>query len=389
MIDLETGRYRPSMLRDLYDAARLADALENIHFFSRPVTARDMETPRELDINTAYACLSGTAKHVFTSTSTGETVKEIADMCAVIAGSADKFAKAPFLSLNTNLVVPPMRFDHATAAVIQQAALHNIPIFMNTFGQVGASTPASLAGAIMQSVAETLAGMVYAWLVNPNCPVIFGPRPMVTDLRTGAMSGGGGEQAIAMAGAVQMANFYGLPNSCIAGATDSKVADAQSGYEKATTITLAAHAGCNLITQAAGMHASLMGCAFESFVIDDDMLGGILRSIRGIEIEENDLLEDVIANVVRGEGHFLGEADTFARMKADFQYPEIADRASPEEWEEAGSLEIRQRARDRARDILGSHFPDHMDPATDAVLRSRFDIHLPLQAMMPVKEESA
>lgn len=385
MIDLETGRYRESTLRDLYDAARIADALENIHFFSRPMTARDMESSRDLDVNTAYACLSGTSKHVFTSISDADNVALIADMCADIAGSSEKFINEPFLSLNTNVVVPPMRFDGDTAAVIEKAALSGIPVFMNTFGQVGASSPASLAGAVMQCVAETLAGMVYGWLVNPRCPMIFGPRPMVTDLRTGAMSGGGGEQAIATAGAIQMANYYELPNSCIAGATDAKIPDAQSGYEKATTLTLAAHAGCNLITQASGMQASLMGCAFESYVIDDDMLGGILRSIRGLEADEDSMVEDVIAHAVRGEGHFLGEADTFARMEADFQYPRIADRTSPEEWEAAGSVDIRDRARDRAREILDTHYPNHLNTNADQALRTRFDIRLPMEAMSPRK----
>ena len=198
-------------------------------------------------------------------------------------------------------------------------------------------------------------------------------------------SGGSGEQAIVMAGAIQMANYYELPNSCIAGATDAKTPDAQSGYEKATTLTLATHAGCNLITQASGMQASLMGCALESYVIDDDMLGGILRSVRGLEADEDSMVADVIDHAVRGEGHFLGEADTFARMEVDFQYPRIADRTSPEEWEAAGSIEMRERARGRTREILDTHYPDHLNSDMDQALRDRFDIHLPRDAMSSPK----
>ncbi len=381
VIDLETGKYRPSTLKDLYDAARLVDALDNVHFFSRSVIARDMETARDLDVNTAYACLAGTKKHVAAAATEGENVRLIAEMCAWIAGSPAKFADQPFLSLNLNHVVPPLRFIPEACKVIEQAALYDIPFYVNSTGQAGASSPASLAGALVQSVVETLAGMLFAWTVNPRVQAVFGPRPLITDLRTGAVTGGCGEQAVVMAGAVQMANFYGLPNSCIAGATDAKVADAQSGHEKALTVSLAAHAGCNMITQACGMHAALMGCSFESYVVDNDMLGGILRSLRGIEANEANLATDVIAEVVRGEGHFLGTPDTYSRMKTDYLYPEISDRRSPDEWEDDDQPGSRDRGRQKAREILGTHFPDHIDAATDEVLRADFDIKLPANQM--------
>ena len=102
----------------------------------------------------------------------------------------------------------------------------------NSFGQLGASSPVTIAGSVAQNVAETLAGMIFAWSVDHEAKVTFGARPMVTDLRTGAVSGGGGEQALLMAATTQMAQHYDLPNTCIAGATDSKIADAQSGFEK-------------------------------------------------------------------------------------------------------------------------------------------------------------
>lgn len=388
VVDLETGRYRPSTLRDLYDAARLVDALEHIHFFSRSLVARDMETPLALDVNTAYACLAGTSKHVAAAAAEGAHVRPIAEICAEIAGGAERFAAAPFLSLNVNHVVSPLRFIPEACAVIDQAALAGIPAHINLFGQTGASAPASLAGSIAQSVAEVLAGMVFAWLVNPRAPVVFGPRPLITDLRTGAMSGGCGEAAIAMAGAAQMARFYDLPSSCIAGATDAKAPDAQSGFEKALAVSLAAHAGCNLITQACGMQASLMGVAFESYVIDNDMLGAIQRTLRGVEASAENLAAEVIEAAVRGEGHFLGAPDTMARMQADYLYPEILDRRSVEEWEAAGSPDIRETACARAREILATHYPRHIDPAVDARLRERFEIRLPLGAMRAKEDEA-
>jgi len=109
--DSALGKYRESGLSDLYDAACLVDQLNHIHFFSRPLVARDMPDMRHLDVNTAYACLAGTRKHAFISASTPASVRDIAQICYQLAGSKDAFCQRPFLSINVNHVVPPMRFD--------------------------------------------------------------------------------------------------------------------------------------------------------------------------------------------------------------------------------------------------------------------------------------
>ncbi len=415
IVDLDTGLYRDSTLKDLYDAARLVDTLDNIHFFSRSLVARDMPTDQLLDINTAYACLAGTAKHVCVSACNGDNAREIARMCYSLAGSRQAFEEKPFLSFNINHVVPPLRFHEQSCDVLEQCALGGIPAHANSFGQIGASSPVHLAGSVAQSMAESIAGGIFAWLVNPAARVIFGPKPMITDLRTGGLSGGGGEQAIAtaavtqlaryydlpcvsIAGATdrlsggggeqaiataavtQLARYYDLPCVSIAGATDSKIADAQSGYEKCLSVNLAAQAGSNLITQAAGVQASLMSVALESYVIDNDMLGGIMRSLKPLEISDDALSTEAIDSVVRSEGHFLGEADTYARMRSDFLYPDIADRRTAAEWEDDGARDIREVAIQKTRDILASHFPDHLAQA-DETLREQFDIRLPVEAM--------
>jgi trimethylamine--corrinoid protein Co-methyltransferase len=381
VMDLQTGRYRKSLLKDLYDAARLVDALEHIHFFSRSLVARDMETTELLDVNTAYACLTGTRKHVFTSASTPDTVTQIADMCYAIAGSEQAFRERPFLSLNVNHVVSPLRFSDDACGVMREAARLGIPIHANSFGQLGASTPVTIAGTLMQITAETLAGMIYAWCVNPDAKITFGPRPMITDLRTGAMTGGGGEQALLMAATTQMAHFYDLPNTCIAGATDSKTADAQSGYEKALSVTLAAQAGSNAITQSCGMQASLMGCALESYIIDNDMLGAILRSLSPIDVTPETVSPMQVRDTVLGDGHYLGHADTLNRMESDFLYPRIADRRSIAEWEADGSQDSRSVAQRETRAILATHYPSHVTPEIDVHLRSLFDIRLAKEEM--------
>lgn len=382
VVDLDDS-YRASTLRDLYDAARLVDALENVHFFSRSLVARDMSDALALDVNTAYASLAGTRKHVMVAAQDIPSVRAIAQMCHIIAGTAEAFRARPFLSLNVNHVVPPLRFSPEACTVLAEATRLGIPVHVNTFGQMGASSPVTIAGCVAQTLAETLAGMVFVWLVDPAVKAVFGVRPMVTDLRTGGIAGGAGEQALLTATCVQLARYYGLPNSTIAGASDSKISDAQSGYEKSLSVALAAHAGANLITQACGMQAGLMAASFESYVVDNEMLGAVLRSLAPVEVNAQTLSPGAIDDVARGEGHFLGQSDTLARMETDFLYPVVANRQTPDQWLAAGSHDLRVAAKARAAALLAGHFPDAIPADIDAQLRARFDIHLPAQAMRP------
>ena len=374
VVDPGTGCMRPSTLADLHDAARLVDALDHIRFFSRPLVARDVTDPLALDVNTAHACLAGTTKHVLAAARDARSVDAIARLCHDIAGSPQAFRERPFLSLNINHVTPPLRFSKESATVLVEAVRCGIPAHVNTFGQLGASSPVTIAGSLAQTMAETLAGMVVAWLVDPAARVIFGPRPMVTDLKTGAMAGGSGEQALLTAAAVQMSRHYGLPNSTIAGATTSKTGDLQAGYERCLAVTLAAQAGCNLITQACGMQAGLMAFSPASCVIDNDMLGAIMRTLAPVEVNDGTLDAGDIARVVDGEGHFLGRPATLARMETDFLYPRTADRRSIGEWEADGARDILSVASAKARDILDHSRPRHLAGAIDARLRSRFDL---------------
>ncbi len=377
LFDMQLGRYRDSCLADLYDAARLVDRLTHIHFFSRPLVARDMPDQQRLDVNTAYASLAGTTKHVFVSSGNVQSVADIARLCYRLAGSEAAFRERPFLSLLVNHAVPPMRFDTESVEILLAAVRHGIPMSINTFGQLGASSPVTIAGCVAQTTAETLAGMVIAWLVDEEAKAVFGPRPMITDLRTGAMAGGSGEQALLTATAMQMARHYGLPSSTIAGATESKLPDAQSGYEKCLTVGLSVQAGANIITQACGAQASLMGISFEAMVVDNDMLGCILRATSPVEVSPQTLSASAIGTVVNEAGHFLGEADTFARMHSDFLYPEIADRNVIDVWEAAGSIDIRQAAARRAKEILAEHRPRYIEPAIDRDVRNLLPIELP------------
>jgi trimethylamine--corrinoid protein Co-methyltransferase len=138
-----------------------------------------------------------------------------------------------------------------------------------------------------------------------------------------------------------------------------------------------------MICESAGMMGSLMGCSLESMLLDNDLIGAIQRSLRGIEVNDQTLSYDVIERTVLGPAHYLGAPQTLSLMESEYLYPKVGDRTSLSEWEYRGSPDLMAVARARVREIMASHYPQHLDPATDATLRGRFDIRLPTDLMRP------
>lgn len=375
MIDPITGKYRDSTTRDLYDIARVVDCMDHIHYFQRSIVCRDLPDPYEMDLNTCYAAVSGTTKHVGSSWVLPEHVDASLQMLHAIAGGEDKWRQRPFVSMSNCFVVPPMKFAEDACRCLEAAVRGGMPVLLLAAGQAGATSPASLAGAVVQEVAEVLAGLVYVNALSPGHPCIFGTWPFVSDLRTGAMSGGSGEQALLMSACAQMANFYDLTGGVCAGMADSKIPDAQAGYEKGYNYALVGNSGANLIYESAGMHASLLGFCLESLVIDNDAIGASLRTVRGIEVDDDSLSIETIKQVcIEGPGHFLGHDQTIGRMQKDYVYPTVGDRTSPKEWVELGSPSVVDRAVKKTAEILRDHRPDHIPASVDAEIRAKFPI---------------
>lgn len=376
MLDPGASTYRPSRLEDVYDAARMVDRMENIHAFSRLVVATEFENQLECDINTAYASLAGTAKHVALTFADASHVQPVLEMAQMMAGGERKFRDRPFVHGGGCAVLSPLSYGCDNAEVCVESVKFHAPVWIVVAPQAGATAPAALAGAVVQSVAEALAGLLLVDMVAPRHPVIVGPWPFVSDLRTGSFTGGSGEEAIVSAAAAQVTNHLGLVSSVGAGMTDAKAPDAQAGYEKGIAVALAALAGCNNVSESAGMLGSLMGLSLEAMVIDNDMLGQVMRTVRGIEVNEETLSFDVIEQAVRGDGHFLRQQQTLDLMRSEYHYPAIADRSTPAEWRDAGSPDIRERAADVVRSILSTHYPTYIHPETDRRIRERFPIRL-------------
>jgi trimethylamine--corrinoid protein Co-methyltransferase len=342
------------------------------------MVCRDIPDNREMDLNTIYACCAGTTKHVGTSFTEPGFAEDAFDMLHLMAGGEAEWRARPFVSNSNCFVVPPMKFATDACRVMEVCIRGGMPILLLSAGQAGATAPAPIVGAIVQAVAECLAGVVYVNAMSPGHPAIFGTWPFVSDLRTGAMSGGSGEQALLTAGCAQMHHFYGLPGGAAAGIADAKLPDMQAGWEQMCSNVMAGLSGLNLVYEAAGMHASLLGFCHESLILGDDLIGQALRCVRGIEVTEDTLsLETMRATCLGGPGHYLGSDQTLSLMQTEYVYPATANRFSPKEWDEKGKPDLIEEARRRKDAILARPSAARFAPDVDAAIRARFNIHLP------------
>jgi trimethylamine--corrinoid protein Co-methyltransferase len=382
--DAVNNEYRPSTTQDLYDLARIADTCEHIHMFQRMCVLRDIEDNYEMDLNTAYCCVAGTKKHVGTSWVHRAHVEKTLEMLHIIAGGEDNWRARPFVSQSNCFVVPPMKFATDALECLRVAVEGGMPVLLLSAGQAGATTPACLAGAVSQAWAECLGGLVYVNAIEPGAPAIIGAWPFVSDLRTGAMSGGSPEQGLISGACAQLGAHFDLPFGTACGMTDAKMPDFQAGAERAHTLMPPALAGANLVYEAAGMYASLLGACPESLIMDNDVLGATMRAVRGIEVNEATLAFDDIVDVcLGGEGHYLGSDRTLAVMQSEYIYPEVGDRFSPNLWNEAGKPSALALAVQRRDEVLANHFPNHISAETDARIRANFPIRLPPASERP------
>lgn len=384
ILDYESQSYRPTTLVDLYDAARLADTLEHIHSFGQPFIAAEYSHDIYLhNINIAYAELAGTCKSFSLGIAEVDHIEPVIALFDIYLGEEGGFLKRPFCTIGGCPIVSPLRFGVDNAQVMVKLAELGLVVDVAVAPQAGATSPAALAGTLVQCFAETLACMAIVNLVCPGLPINFGMWPFISDLRTGAFSGGSGEEALVMAASVQLCNHFGFITSAACGMTDSKTMDAQAGYEKAITATALALAGGNLVAAYPGIVGSLIGQSFEGMVIDNDMLGNVQRLLRGIEVTDETLSYEVIKDTVFGTGHFLNQTQTLELMQTEFLYPEVADRRTPGEWEAGGKEDVYKLAHQKVKQVLSSHYPEYINPAADVRIRDKFPIRLSNKDMQP------
>lgn len=340
---------RRSMLADVMNMARLVEALDNIHFYMLNVFPNDL--PQEdIDVNRFGAALNRTRKHVIGGVYTVEGVRNVIRMAEIIAGSSEKLRQRPFVSMVT-CNISPFKLDESYGQLAMEVAANGIPVVVPAEPLCGATAPITLAGNIVVQTVDTLAGVMLTQLVNPGTPVLFGCISSITDLRDMKYLSGAVEMGLINAAAAQMARFYKLPLYSTAGMSDSKVVDAQAGYESAVTGLMVALAGGNLIHDAAGFLEFCMTASYDKLVMDNEIIGMIMRAVEGIRVDDDSLAFEVLKKAGPG-GHFVSSRHTRRYMRSEQYLPQLSDRENRDQWLEAGGKDARLRATEKARQVL-------------------------------------
>lgn len=375
IIDPETDEVRSTTLTDLYNVSRLVDQLDNIHFLVRPCIPTDIPE-NAYDINMYYACLKATTKHVMSGVNNEEGFHKVLDLASMIAGGKEKFKERPFISVITSFAISPLKLCTQSTHIMQEANRHNIPVALSSAPMAGSTSPLTMAGTLAQLHAEQLVGITICQLTNPGAPTLYGGIPGMANLKTMGYLGGAVECGMMNAAIHQLSRFVKVPNYNSSGLSDSKVPDAQAGWEKALTAVLASMGGSNYIHHSAGMLESMLTIAHEQFVIDDEIIGNCCKVLKGIDVDPEHLALEVIDSVGPG-GNFMVSPHTMTHMRTEyFNGIGVADKKSRAKWEKEGSLDTRARAKNIAKELLQksetSYIPDEIDNA----IREKYEILL-------------
>ncbi|MEM6987706.1 MAG: trimethylamine methyltransferase family protein, partial [Pseudomonadota bacterium] len=322
-------------------------------------------------LDTTFANLTLSDK-VFLATGIGAgRARDAVEMCAIARGlPLEGIADSPSVVTNIN-VNSPRKLDDAMAYGLMQMAQLGQPTVVTPFTLMGAMTPATMAGALVQQNAEALLGIALTQLVNPGSPVVYGGFTSNVDMRSGAPAFGTPENSLANIAGGQLARRYNLPyrtSACNA----SNVADAQSVYETQMALWGAVMGYGNLIYHAAGWLEGGLVASFEKLIIDVEMLQHMHAMLRPIKIDREEMGLDAIAEVGPG-GHFFGAAHTMSRYKTAFYEPILSDWQNNENWQIAGAQDATRRATDLWQRVVAEFEAPDLDVARRDALQDYVD----------------
>ena len=282
----------------------------------------------------------------------------------------------------------PLMWSDVTCQNLIDCAQSNIPAEIIPAPQMGATSPISIAGTLVQSNAEFLSGVVISQTVKPGAPVIYGGSPAAFDMRYCTARLGAIEAMIAACAAAEIGRQYGVPTHAYLGLSDSKAVDFQSGFESALGISLAALSGVNIVS-GPGMLACENCQSLEKLVLDNEICGTAYRLLEGISLDEETLAPDLITKVGPG-GHFLAEKHTRDNlMKEQFMPSDVVCRLTPDSWRMAGSKDAVDRAKDTMERLLREHTPTPLsrnaEERLDQVFNEILERHGISSSQLPLK----
>jgi trimethylamine--corrinoid protein Co-methyltransferase len=282
------------------------------------------------------------------------------DMLVAVAGSEEELARKPRAAF-TCCPSPPLKWSEITSQNIIDLAKHRIPISILPVPLVGLASPATLAGSLVQHVAEFFSGLVLAQLVNPRTPVLFGGSPAPIDQRSATALVGSVETVLMTSSLSQIAKALGLPSDMYVGLTNSNLPDEQASAETMLGMAIGALAGINMI-EGAGMVEFESCQSFEKLVMDNEIAGMVYRLLKGIEVDEGLLAMDIIKEVGAG-GSFTSCMKAMRLVMERFKKEihligPVFNFMDRKVWVLKGGKDTRTKARELVNEILSQQGPE-------------------------------
>ncbi len=375
VMDLDRGR-RFGTIEDFRNFIRLAQSSPNFHH-SGGTICEPTDIPvnkRHLDMVMAHVELSD--RPFMGSVTAEERSEDSIEMCRILFGR--DFVEANCVILGNVNVNSPLVWDGTMTRSLRAYARANQAAVVVPFILGGAMGPVTSAGAIAQSLAETMAGCALTQLERKGAPVIFGNFLSSMAMRSGSPTFGTPEPAIGSMVIGQLARRLNLPLRCSGNFTTSKLPDAQAMTEGTMSMLAAIHCGANFILHSAGFLDGLLSMSYEKFMLDADLCGALHSYLDGVRVDDDQLAVDAFAEVGPGN-HFFGCSHTMAHYETAFWDSGLADNEPFEKWEAAGSVDAATRANRAWKKALAEYEAPPLDQGTrealaDFVARRKADM---------------
>ncbi|MFX4222156.1 MAG: trimethylamine methyltransferase family protein [Thalassobaculum sp.] len=365
VMDLDRGR-RYATLEDFENFVKLAYGSPHLHHSGGTVVEPTDVPVNKRHLDMVYAHIRYSDRAFMGSVTAEERAEDSIGMARILFG-ADTLEHACGIIANFN-VNSPLVWDATMTRGIRAYARANQGTVIVPFILGGAMGPVTSAGAIAQAHAETLVGCALAQLERPGAPVIYGNFLSSMSLRSGSPTFGTPEPAVGSLVVGQLARRAGLPLRCSGAFTTSKLPDAQSTMESATSMQAAILCGANFILHAAGFLDGLLSMSYEKFVLDADYCGALARYCDGVSVTDNDLALEAFREVGPGN-HFFGCAHTMSNYETAFFDAALSDNTTYEQWSEAGGDDSATRANRTWKRMLQEYEAPPLDDAIDEALK--------------------
>jgi trimethylamine--corrinoid protein Co-methyltransferase len=346
------------LLEDVARAARLCDALPNIDFVMTYASPSDVQ-PQRRYLEGFQAMATNTAKPFVVTAEGEDDLRAMWRAGCEVRGGEERLRRMPYFVAYVQPVSP---LSHTSESMDKLLFCSDagIPATYNPAPLAGATAPITAAGHATQALAEALFGMVVMQLRRPGAPYLLGTGSGVIDLATGQCCYDPPENLAVYLSLVEIAKWLDMPNWGYAGTSDSESPDLQAGIEAGKQTLLSMLFGSNLNHDIAYLDKGITG-ALEMIVVLDECIASDRRLLGGLAVSAETLALDVIESVGPG-GEFLACKHTRRNMRTAQWRPGIFNRFGYKQWEEAGSLDLREVARRKAQELLKTHQPEAMDP---------------------------